>query len=69
MKNRKDLKSLPSEARADELPAAVQLRNFARLLLPIYELEFQQQLSSPKPSWMFLAVLERQMRVLEEQAK
>lgn len=69
MKNRKNLKSLQSEPRPDEIPAAVQLRNFARLLLPIYELEFQQQLSSPQPSWMFLAVLERQMRVLEEQAK
>jgi hypothetical protein len=45
------------------------LRNFARLLLPIYDLEFQQQLSSHQPCWMFLAVLERQMRVLEEQAK
>ncbi len=69
MKNRKNLKALPSRPRPDELPAATQLRNFARLLLPIYELEFQQQLSSPQPSWMFLAVLERQMRVLEEQAK
>jgi hypothetical protein len=69
MKKRKDLKSLPSQARPDELPAAIQLRNFARLLLPIYELEFQQQLSSPNPSWMFLAVLERHMRELEEQAK
>jgi len=68
MKKRKDL-SLPSQARPDELPAAIQLRNFARLLLPIYELEFQQQLSSPNPSWMFLAVLERHMRELEEQAK
>ena len=66
MKKRKDL-SLPSQARPDELPAAIQLRNFARLLLPIYELEFQQQLSSPNPSWMFLTVLERHMRELEEQ--
>lgn len=69
MKNHKDLKPRQSEPRPDELPAAVQLRNFARLLLPIYELEFQQQLNSPQPSWMFLAVLERQMRDLEAQAK
>ena len=69
MNNRKDVKALPPEPRPGELSATVQLRNFARLLLPIYDLEFQQQLSSPQPCWMFLAVLERQMHVLEEQAK
>ena len=69
MKKPKDVKALPPEPRPDELSATLQLRNFARLLLPIYDLEFQQQLSNPQPCWMFLAVLERQMRVLEEQAK
>ena len=45
------------------------MRGFARLVLPIFEAEYQRQLTSPAPCWMFLTILEHRMRELEEQAK
>ena len=55
--------------KADELRARSEMRSFARLLLPIFEFEYQSQLTSPKPSWMYLTILERRMRQLEKQAQ
>lgn len=52
-----------------ELPVLSEMRAFARLILPIYEYEYQRQLMAGEPCWTFLAVLERRMRELEEQAK
>ena len=52
-----------------ELPACSEMRAFAQLLLPIYEAEYQRQLTDPAPCWMFLTVLERRMRELEKQAQ
>lgn len=53
----------------DELRARSELRAFARLILPVFEAEYQTQLTSPEPCWTFLSVLDRRMRELEEQAK
>jgi hypothetical protein len=53
----------------DEIRARSEIRVFARLILPVFEAEYQSQLMSPTPCWTFLAVLERQLRTLEEQAK
>lgn len=52
-----------------ELRACAEMRAFARLILPVYEAEYQQQLTSPAPCWMFLSILERRLRELEKQAK
>jgi hypothetical protein len=62
------MKNRPAE-NSDELRARSELRIFARLILPVYEAEYQSQLTSPSPCWMFLSVLERGMRELEKQAK
>jgi hypothetical protein len=53
----------------NELQVCTEMRAFARLILPIYEAEYQTQLTSPEPCWMFLSILERRMRQLEEQAQ
>jgi hypothetical protein len=53
----------------DELRARSEMRAFARLILPVFEAEYQAQLMSPSPSWLFVSTLERRMRELEEQAK
>ena len=42
---------------------------FARLILPVFEAEYQQQLTSPAPCWMFVTMLERRIRELEKQAQ
>jgi hypothetical protein len=52
-----------------ELRVCTEMRAFARLILPIYEAEYESQLTSPAPCWMFLSILERRMRELEQQAK
>jgi len=62
------MKNRPAENN-DELRACSEMRVFARLLLPIYEAEYQSQLTSPEPCWMFLSVLEHRLRELEKQAK
>ena len=54
---------------AGELRVPAELRTFARLLLPIFEVEYQTQLTSPQPCWMYLAIVERRMRQLEKQAQ
>lgn len=53
----------------DELQVCAEMLMFARLILPIYEAEYQQQITSSTPSWMFLSILERRMRELEKEAK
>lgn len=58
----------PFHENADEMKACTEMRAFARLILPIYEAEYQSQLTSPEPCWMFLSILERRMRQLEKQA-
>ncbi len=63
------MESYSSLHHEDELPVMSELQAFARLLLPIYELEYQRQLLAPEPCWTFIAVLERRMRELEEQGK
>jgi hypothetical protein len=63
------VKNRPDHENADDLRACSEMRSFARLVLPIYEAEYQSQLTSPAPCWMFLAILERRMRQLEKQAK
>lgn len=54
---------------SDELRARSEMRAFARLILPVFEAEYQTQLLSPEPSWLFLSTLERRMRELEKQAE
>jgi hypothetical protein len=53
----------------NEIPVRRQLRAFARLLLPLFQEEFEHEISSPKPSWMYAAILHRRMRELEQQAQ
>jgi hypothetical protein len=53
---------------ANEIPVRSQLRAFARLLLPLYEEEYQRQIHSPQPSWIFVSILHRRMRELEREA-
>lgn len=60
---------MKSPSAGSDLPIRVQMRNFARLILPIFEAEYQSQLMAPQPSWMFLTVLEREIRRLEKQAR
>jgi hypothetical protein len=62
------MKNHPPE-NSEDLRACSEMRAFARLILPIYEAEYQTQLTSSAPCWMFLSMLERRMRQLEEQAK
>ena len=62
------MKNHPPE-NTNEFRACSEMRAFARLILPIYEAEYQSQLTSPALCWMFLSVLERRMRELEKQAK
>jgi len=52
-----------------ELQVCTEMRAFARLILPIYEMEYQRQVTSPAPCWMFLSIIERRMRELEKQAR
>ncbi len=59
----------PSPHQEEELPVLSQMKAFARLILPIYENEYQRQLMAKEPCWTFLACLEHRMRELEEQAK
>jgi hypothetical protein len=54
---------------ANELQVCTEMRAFARLVLPIYELEYQRQLTNPAPCWLFLSILERRLRELEKQAQ
>jgi hypothetical protein len=63
------MKHHPSYETADELRACSEMRLFARLVLPIYEAEYQSQLTSPAPCWMFVAILEHRLRELEKQAQ
>lgn len=63
------MKNRPCPENADELRACSEMRAFARLILPIFEAEYQEQLLAPTPCWMFLSMLERRMRELEKQAK
>ena len=53
----------------NELRARSELRCFARLLLPIYQFEYQEQVTSADPCWPFLTMLERRMRQLEKEAQ
>lgn len=53
----------------NDLRACAEMQVFARMLLPIYQAEYQSQLTSPAPCWMFLSILERRMRELEKQAE
>ena len=59
----------PYSKNTDEIRARSEMRVFDRLILPVFEAEYQSQLMSPTPCWTFLSVLERQLRTLEEQAK
>jgi hypothetical protein len=62
------MKKHPPE-NAHELQVCTEMRAFARLILPIYETEYQRQITSSAPCWMFLSILERRMRELEKQAR
>jgi len=53
----------------EEIQARRELRAFARLILPIFEAEFQDQLLKKQPCWMFITILHRHMLELEQQAK
>jgi len=53
----------------NEIRACAEMRAFARLILPVFEAEYQQQLTSPAPCWMFVTMLERRIRELEKQAQ
>jgi len=63
------MKNESSPENTNELRACAEMRAFARLILPIFEVEYQQQLMSPAPCWMFVGMLERRIRELEKQAQ
>jgi len=52
-----------------ELSLADQRRAFARLLSPLYEQEWQRELTSPKPAWSYLIVLHQRMTELEQECR
>ena len=44
-------------------------RAFASFLIPIYEQQWHSELTSPKPCWMFLAILHRRLLELEQECR
>jgi hypothetical protein len=53
----------------DELQVCAEMRAFARLLMPLYQAEYERQLMSSAPSWLFMTILERRLRELEQAAR
>jgi hypothetical protein len=68
MKSRKDLSKNPLLARPGDPASLDQIRGFALLLLPIYEAEWERELTSPKPNWTFLLSLHLRMIQLKQGA-
>ncbi len=58
----------PTSPRPAEPASPDEMRAFARFLAPLFEQEWQSELTSPAPRWMYLAILHRRLRELEEQS-
>ena len=53
-------------ARPDDPVSMDEIRVFAGLLLPIYELEWRRAVTSPKPNWTYVLHLHMRLVQLEQ---